>query len=230
MKIKQIILPALLYIAAAVGILVYGITEGYDTVSLSPLAQLVLLLIICLCAYLAGHLLCRSKKVNRKKVMKGTFLFILILYFVFLFTVTLFDPAYGRTGTEQFLFSDKEAMTEYMQTHLKLTPFETIMRYVRAYRENLTSNEVVANNLVGNFTALMPLAILLPLAWEKARNFFVFLLTASGTVILIEGLQLLFMTGTCDIDDFILNMAGALIVFGILQIPPIQKLVRKLSY
>ncbi len=230
MKIKELILPGLLYAAAAVGILVYGITEGNDTIALSPLGQLGMLLAVSLCAYLAGRLLCRNKQVNRKRVMKRTFFFILMLYLLFLFTVTLFDPAYGRTGTQLFLFSDKQVMAKYLEDHVKLAPFETIMRYVRAYRENLTSDRVIITNLVGNFTALMPLAILLPLAWEKARNFFVFFLCSVGLVAIIEGAQLLFMTGYCDIDDLILNVSGALLVYLILQIPTLKKGMKKLTY
>ncbi len=230
MKIKELFLPGLLYGAAAVGILVYGITEGNDTIALSPLGQLGLLLAVCLCAYLAGRLLCRNKKVNRTKVMKRTFWFLLVLYLIFLFTITLFDPAYGRTGTESFLFADKATMEAYLQEAVNLRPFETILRYVRAYRENLLSDETIAVNLVGNFTALMPLALLLPLAWEKAKNFIVFFLCSTGLVALIEGLQLLFMTGHCDIDDLILNVSGALIAFLLLQIPPLKKLMKKLTY
>lgn len=45
-------------------------------------------------------------------------------------------------------------------------------------------------------------------------------------MIIIELLQFVTLSGVCDIDDVILNVAGACIMFGILSIKPVKAFVR----
>lgn len=47
-------------------------------------------------------------------------------------------------------------------------------------------------------------------------------------VICIELLQFITMSGCCDIDDVILNVVGALVMFGILRIKSINQLIRNI--
>lgn len=47
-------------------------------------------------------------------------------------------------------------------------------------------------------------------------------------VIGIELLQFITMSGCCDIDDVILNVMGALVMFGILRIKSINQLIRNI--
>ena len=44
----------------------------------------------------------------------------------------------------------------------------------------------------------------------------------------VEALQLLLACGSCDVDDVLLNLAGTLIVFGILKLPFLQRLLKRL--
>ncbi|MDP3448700.1 MAG: VanZ family protein, partial [Eubacteriales bacterium] len=44
----------------------------------------------------------------------------------------------------------------------------------------------------------------------------------------VEALQLLLACGSCDIDDVLLNLAGTLIVFGILKLPFVHRLLVRL--
>ena len=54
-----------------------------------------------------------------------------------------------------------------------------------------------------------------------------FLLVISIAVIVIECLQIVFLTGSADIDDFILNVSGAAIAYGVLSIRKIKGLINK---
>ena len=47
-------------------------------------------------------------------------------------------------------------------------------------------------------------------------------------VVLIEILQFVTMSGSCDIDDLILNVLGASIVYFIVKIKFIYKLIHKI--
>ena len=47
-------------------------------------------------------------------------------------------------------------------------------------------------------------------------------------IILIELLQFITMSGACDIDDLILNLIGASIVYWVINIKYINKLIKKI--
>lgn len=191
--------------------------------------RLVLLVTVWVLLFFAGKILCEDEGANNEKIMKLTFLAAFLLYVVFLFSLTLFDPEFGRTGTVSFLFSDREAMEEYLRSSVNLTPFETILRYVNGYRKGAVTGAVAATNLLGNFLALTPMGLFLPVLSRKCRRFFPFLFATAGTVALIEGLQLLFMTGACDVDDLILNLSGAVLVYLFTAIPPIRKIILRFA-
>jgi Glycopeptide antibiotics resistance protein len=78
-------------------------------------------------------------------------------------------------------------------------------------------------NIVGNLLLLFPLEVLLPLLWEKFRNFTRVIIFALSLTLSIEILQLLSgyignIGRAFDIDDIILNTAGALIGFIVYNI------------
>jgi glycopeptide antibiotics resistance protein len=70
-------------------------------------------------------------------------------------------------------------------------------------------------NMIGNLLLLFPLGVFLPLVWERFRAGLSVLLTAtmvSGLIELIQfGSRYLGSFRTADIDDVILNTAGALL-------------------
>ena len=47
-------------------------------------------------------------------------------------------------------------------------------------------------------------------------------------VLLIEGLQFLTLSGSCDIDDLILNVFGACILYLVLSIKSIKEFIRNI--
>ena len=63
-------------------------------------------------------------------------------------------------------------------------------------------------NLAGNLVLFLPMGIFLPLLFSKLRRFWRTLLTTALIVVCVEGLQLLTRTGSCDVDDLILNLLG----------------------
>lgn len=63
--------------------------------------------------------------------------------------------------------------------------------------------------IVGNFIMLMPLGIYLPLLYKRLSNFFVVLFVCFLVSAVIELLQLITSYRSADIDDVLLNTAGA---------------------
>lgn len=89
-----------------------------------------------------------------------------------------------------------------------LVPFRTI-RTQLAF--GLERSE--ARQLIGNVALFVPLGILLPAAVRTCRRLWVTLVVAAGLSILIESLQALLPGHTTDVDDVILNTAGAALGF-----------------
>ena len=130
----------------------------------------------------------------------------LILYFLLFATLTLFDPLWGRNGG--FVIWNRELFDAYVQNGLNLIPFKTIVQY---FSRGTISQFVV--NIIGNLLCLMPLGILLPLNFEKQRRTGIFLLTCVLIVAAVEIIQFATLSGSCDIDDLILNVFGAFLLY-----------------
>lgn len=93
---------------------------------------------------------------------------------------------------------------------INLTPFETIQLYMRAYRQETLSLEIIIVNLVGNVVMMFPLGFWLyykPYHWYKKLLFIIFI------PVLFEGGQFMLhqlhmVSRSVDIDDWILNSLG----------------------
>ena len=94
---------------------------------------------------------------------------------------------------------------------INLIPLDTLKLYANLMQSN--SGYLVRHayvNLVGNVVMFIPFGIFLPQIWVKLRSFFKVLALTVLVVIAIEGLQYLTALGSCDVDDVILNVPGAL--------------------
>lgn len=85
-------------------------------------------------------------------------------------------------------------------------------------------------NITGNFLMLTPLSILLPLISNKFREFKNIFLVLIFIPLIIETSQYLLKLGSFDIDDIILNIGGALILFLIANYTKLYDLLYKLFY
>ncbi|MBS7224349.1 MAG: VanZ family protein [Clostridiaceae bacterium] len=99
---------------------------------------------------------------------------------------------------------------------VNLEPLHTIRNYLRAYELGNIHGGLVVMNLAGNLAAFAPMAVFLPALFRGQRNLLLFLVTMILLVAGVEMVQYLTRTGSCDIDDLILNAAGALAVWLVL--------------
>lgn len=102
---------------------------------------------------------------------------------------------------------------ENVQSNISLTPFQTIDYFYRSLTQSTDGYSIkkAAVNLVGNVVMFVPLGFLLPWVFPKLRGFFKSTAFSALCIVLIELTQLFTLLGCCDIDDFILNMIGAII-------------------
>lgn len=211
---KKYIGSVLFYIISILFFTYYIFGEIKTDFYLSTFGRLFLLGGSCLFCYFGSVL--RSKAKKDQKVMK-TNLWILFLFYLLLFvTLTLFDPLWGRNGFTIINWS-KELLENYIKNSLNLIPFTTIIQYIKQLFELAYPTENIIYNLLGNIICLMPLGIFLPLLFPKTKKTKYFLLTVTLFTIGIELLQFLTLSGSCDIDDVILNVTGAFLMFQIMK-------------
>ena len=83
-------------------------------------------------------------------------------------------------------------------------------------------------NLLGNLVCMMPFALFIPMLFKKINNTKKFLLTILCITLGIELIQFITFSGSCDIDDVILNTLGAFIMYKILNIKDIKNLIKNI--
>ncbi len=91
-----------------------------------------------------------------------------------------------------------------------LIPLATIGLYLRLIQQGRFLQHAFVN-LVGNVVMFIPLGYLLPRIWKPMGRFFLFLLTMIGVIVWIELTQYFTLLGSCDVDDLILNLSGAIL-------------------
>jgi len=122
----------------------------------------------------------------------------------------------------------RAAYWEHFDLMTNFRPLETVRLYINAIKYDYIGMEIPLSNLVGNTMLFMPMAVFLPCLFRPMQRLWLFALTMFLLLLAVEALQLLLACGSCDIDDVLLNLAGTLIVFGILKIPFVRRLLERL--
>ncbi|MDO4174567.1 MAG: VanZ family protein [Eubacteriales bacterium] len=167
-------------------------------------------------------------KKKRRSPAATAFLWIcLIVYLALLLRVILFKFDFH---TIIDILNDED---ELALTRVNLVPFQTIRFYLFSGR---VSDAIAFRNIVGNIVAFVPIGILVPLLRRDLSLGFTFLVGFALSAA-IEVTQYITGLGSCDIDDLILNVLGAmsvtLILAGIdlltLLVKKIAKILSKIS-
>lgn len=146
---------------------------------------------------------------------KHDYALLLFCYYIWvLANVLFFDNAFGR-GFSMHMHASMDAVN--------LEPFWTINNYLLAYKHGNIALRPVVLNLLGNLVAFAPMGVFLPALFRWQRSIFFFTATLTLGITTVEVLQIYTGAGSCDVDDLILNLAGALIVFVFCRITPIWR-------
>lgn len=147
---------------------------------------------------------------KKTRTLKTAALCLFIFYCAYLATLLFLDKNYSR---DVGLLYSGTNFNDYISIRTNFIPFKEISGFIKELSDGNTLNAII--NIFGNLAAFAPFGLFLPLLFKKFRSlgpFFVFII---GILIFVEGCQLLTMTGSCDIDDIIMNSAGAAAVFFI---------------
>lgn len=197
---------------------------------MSPVERLQLLCFACLLAYFGSFLIARTaQNAKKQKIMKITFGVLFAAYLILIVTFTLFDIYFSRSGLSSLSDIDAADYYTYVKHSVNFVPFKTIRLYLRQIDARQLSLQNVITNLLGNLIAFAPFALFLPLLFQKMRSFWTFFAAMVCIVIFVELLQFALLTGSCDIDDFILNISGVSLCYGLLHIRRVRIIVNKIT-
>lgn len=197
--------PAVIsYLIAGAFLFLYFAAEIIPDFNHSTSGKLILLCGCCAFMWPGGFFLTKELKNNRPMIINLRIY--LALYLMLFASLTLFDPLWGRNGG--IVIWNSGLFESYVENSLNLVPFRTISEY---FVKGDLRRFVV--NIAGNTVCLMPLAILLPLNFKKQRKTGIFLLSCALIVAAVEILQFATLSGSCDIDDLILNVGGAFLLY-----------------
>lgn len=113
-----------------------------------------------------------------------------------------------------------EPYWEQVKMSINLVPFRTIYGSLYSIIHRtipyLIPHDIIS--LLGNFALFMPFGYFIPRLFGRYRAFIKFILFTFVVLLSIETLQVLTIRGCFDVDDIILNLAGAVIGFFIARI------------
>ncbi len=211
-------------LALATGVMLWQLISIYLSGMRHVLHGVMLIFGVCVPLFLGVFLLTRTMEVPQRRQAVHVALFTLFVFYC--------AALFGALIVSRVDYANFErAQADYRQNFDLMTnfnPLETIRLYLNAIKYDYIGMEIPLSNLAGNALLFMPLAVFLPCLFRPMRKLWLFLLTVTLVFVAVEALQLLLACGSCDVDDVLLNLFGTLSVFGILKIPALQRLLRKL--
>jgi glycopeptide antibiotics resistance protein len=94
-------------------------------------------------------------------------------------------------------------------------PFKTIFYYLFLAELNLN---IKINNLVGNIMGFIPFGFMLPLLSKRLLSLKMIVVATFCISFSFEIIQLVFMLGSFDVDDLILNTVGGILGFLVIKL------------
>ena len=128
---------------------------------------------------------------------------------------------YTLTALHVLLFSDHrihsvQRFSDWYTIQYNLVPFESIAAYLLNF--DSYNFDVWFFNTFGNILVFLPLGIFLPVLFPRMRTAFRVIISAFSCSLAIELIQFVTWLGQFDVDDLILNAAGAYIGYAIWSI------------
>ncbi|MBS5114984.1 MAG: VanZ family protein [Erysipelotrichaceae bacterium] len=158
-------------------------------------------------------------KKERKENIRLVLWIIFLMYIGNMIFLLFFDKDFGRN----IIFRNGDVFYQAINK-INLKPMQMIRDYVSAYHHGNILFAHLVTNLVGNIIIFAPLGILLPSLFKSMNKWVNYALLVAVLIITSEFMQYYLSVGVCDIDDFILNFSGAMVVYGFLKIPWINRL------
>jgi len=227
MKTISRISAILLYIISAIVLGIYVVADLNPRIMMVPTSRLILLAVICLCSYLGTLLFSRNVEEQTKtKLIKRTFVFYFILYIFLLFNLVMLDDFFGRASMGVIWNFDPRYLDSFLLNRVNLIPFRTVLEYLNSFSIPFYTKII---NLLGNILAFVPFGFFAQVVFNKKPSLLKFILIMISTSLFIEVIQLIFLVGSCDIDDIILNVLGAVFSYLLFKTKICKEIIRRIT-
>lgn len=224
---KNKIISFILYTASLICIILYFYIDFFSKINHTPMSRLIILILSCILMHLGARFLIKYNKKYNYILNKVNLIIWLILYLILLLNFTLFDSHFFRNGF-MFVKWNKIILYDYFYNVINLIPFKIITEFIIGFIRGKISLSLFMDNIFGNFIAFMPFSFFLPKLFKKENNIKIFIITMIIIVSIIELTQFLTLSGTFDVDDYILNISGSYLMYRILRNKKIDKLINKI--
>lgn len=188
--------------------------------------NLILFFMSCFLIYLSGYILVKKLNFN-KKILRLNLILYFIIYTFIIIKFTLFEQVFGRNGLVIANWN-RELLKIYADNYFNIVPLKTIKLFIEGYLNGYVTFKSFAINILGNIFILIPYGVFIPSIFKKINKFYKFLILMIVLVLSIEILQFVTRSGSCDIDDLILNLLGASIGYLIYKIKYVRKMFSKI--
>lgn len=189
------------------GLDIYVEFQGGESVTMrSRLVLAIILLMLLISSY---RILGREFPAKKYKYFQIIIWLFFVYYLCILFTLLFFSYGMGRN---------------LIRHGLNIHPLFTIRNYYLTYENGHMPRDIFIINMIGNVVAFAPMGFFGPVLFQKFTSFWAFFWRMGVLIALIEIIQLITYTGSCDIDDWILNMCGAVLVYLWMQLPYFNKI------
>ncbi len=225
-KRKKYLAFSCIFFALGLFVLCYAIMMLFDRhVNVLLIGRVILALLICVFAYCGCRSLLYSYPYKKEEIRKSLLIICLGVYLGLLAILLLFYYGFGRGLQCIFMVGDVERAV-YINHCVNLIPGRTIAFYLKM---NANMRYVVIN-LLGNLAVLTPFGILLPYLVPALKKTVFYIMAVIGISMIIEGLQLIFMCGSADVDDVILNSLGSVAFYLMVNHTKLQKLIQHILW
>ena len=109
---------------------------------------------------------------------------------------------------------------DQVRQYVNLRPFHTIALYTRLLLDPVRPilTRLAIYNLAGNVLLFLPMGAMIPTLFPNFRRLYKTILLVALIVTLVELTQVLFLAGSCDIDDLILNLLGTALGYPLYKV------------
>ena len=219
------------FISGIIGIVAFFCFFFSRQIGLNHIEKIICSFIVFAFGFMCVFLSCSKipDDVKAKRKMWISFVVFLVLYTFILLDFTLIDDTIGR-DTSNVFWLESHQLKEYVKSNTNFVPFKTVKLFIAAYRSEALSVSAIVENTVGNFLVMMPFALFVPCVFKRINSKLKFFVFCFITVILIELMQFVFLTGSTDIDDLILNVTGGMVAYWVFQISAVKETISMFTF
>lgn len=164
----------------------------------------------------------------KEKIKKQALILMFSIYILGLISILFLSNTYRLNylwdNHKVALFS-----SENLTMNMNIIPFKTISTLISRLLHSSLNLSIVLENILGNLILFAPFGFFIPMLFSnKIKKLKSFTLLMLISIVLVEVLQYLLRVGQADIDDVILNLSGAVLVYYLMQTKIVKKIINNI--